>query len=240
MSSDHPVLNANDPVATAAPRIPKLKFNTSDRFIRELRHRVDAYFEKTGRPRRDCPQMYFKTATILAWFVTAYGVVWIAARAIRHAIADMRGSLQLQGRAMPTLLFVTFFLFFTSELWQLMNHLSWGRLVLVLALFAAVTVLATSARLRNEIDRVEQDLSPERLDTARAGTPLTALGPMTAAPPPALSPRQETNVLLVLVTRQLVQAAVVGLGLFAFFVVLGLIVVDHTVAVAWIGAEPQR
>jgi linoleoyl-CoA desaturase len=51
---------------------PKLKFNGSDRFLRELRRRVDAYFERTGRPRRDCPQMYFKTATILAWFFSAY------------------------------------------------------------------------------------------------------------------------------------------------------------------------
>jgi len=49
-----------------------LKFSASDRFIRELRRRVDAYFETTGRRRRDCVQMYFKTATILAWFVTAY------------------------------------------------------------------------------------------------------------------------------------------------------------------------
>jgi linoleoyl-CoA desaturase len=49
-----------------------LKFSKSDRFLQELRRRVDAYFEKTGRPRRDCPQMYFKTATILAWFISAY------------------------------------------------------------------------------------------------------------------------------------------------------------------------
>jgi linoleoyl-CoA desaturase len=50
----------------------RLKFSPSDRFLRELRRRVDAYFERTGRPRRDCPQMYFKTATILAWFLSAY------------------------------------------------------------------------------------------------------------------------------------------------------------------------
>jgi linoleoyl-CoA desaturase len=49
-----------------------LKFNGSDRFIRELRRRVDAYFEQTGKSRRDCPKMYFKTATILAWFISAY------------------------------------------------------------------------------------------------------------------------------------------------------------------------
>jgi linoleoyl-CoA desaturase len=51
---------------------PSVKFNGSDRFISELRRRVDAYFKQTGRPRRDCPQMYFKTATILAWFIAAY------------------------------------------------------------------------------------------------------------------------------------------------------------------------
>jgi linoleoyl-CoA desaturase len=52
--------------------LPKIKFSRSDRFVRELRHRVDAYFETTGRRRRDCPQMYFKTASILAWFIAAY------------------------------------------------------------------------------------------------------------------------------------------------------------------------
>src|SRR5689334_15461441 len=51
---------------------PKLKFSRSDRFIRELRRRVDAHFERTGLPKRDCPQMYFKTAVILTWFVAAY------------------------------------------------------------------------------------------------------------------------------------------------------------------------
>src|SRR5437667_749629 len=50
----------------------KLKFTASDRFIRDLRRRVDGYFEKTGHRRRDCAQMYFKTATILAWFLAAY------------------------------------------------------------------------------------------------------------------------------------------------------------------------
>jgi linoleoyl-CoA desaturase len=58
--------------AAAAVLGGKLKFNNSDRFVRELRKRVDAYFEKTGRRKRDCPSMYFKTATILAWFLSAY------------------------------------------------------------------------------------------------------------------------------------------------------------------------
>ena len=50
---------------------PRLKFTASDAFLKELRKRVDAYFERTGRPRRDCAQMYFKTASILAWFMAS-------------------------------------------------------------------------------------------------------------------------------------------------------------------------
>src|SRR5258706_9285835 len=57
----------------------KLKFSGSDRFIRELRRRVDAYFEQTGRRRRDCVQMYFKTATIIAWFAAAYFLLMFVA-----------------------------------------------------------------------------------------------------------------------------------------------------------------
>jgi hypothetical protein len=203
-----------------------------------------------GRPGASTAQVIVITGLVLiatfaaifaaAWFVTAYGIIPLATRAIGHATRDMRRGLQLQGRAMPTLLFVTFFLFFTGELWQLMNHLAWDRLVLVLLLFAAVTVLATGARLRGEIDRVEQDLSPSRLSAASAGTPLAADIPASVATPPPLTARQETNVLLVLATRQLIQAAVVGLGLFAFFVVLGLIIVDRETASTWIGGEPQR
>ena len=66
-----PSLTASESDASSS-LAPKLKFNGSDRFIRELRRRVDAYFEQTGRSRRDCPQMYFKTATILMWFAAAY------------------------------------------------------------------------------------------------------------------------------------------------------------------------
>ncbi len=51
---------------------PKVKFTSSDLFLRELKRRVDAYFSQTGRRRRDCAGMYFKTATILAWFVASY------------------------------------------------------------------------------------------------------------------------------------------------------------------------
>lgn len=74
-----PPLPAVDRPRKAARPHVKPKFNGSDTFLRELRRRVDAYFEQTGYRRRDCPSMYLKTATILLWFVAAYvGLVFFA------------------------------------------------------------------------------------------------------------------------------------------------------------------
>src|SRR5919109_141977 len=92
-------------------------------------------------------------ATLVA---TMYGLGSLLRRAFRHALHDMRNSVHLLGRALPVMLFVTLFLFFTGELWQAMNTITWWRLALVVALFAAVTVLGAAARLRDEIGRVEQ------------------------------------------------------------------------------------
>ncbi|MBC7783848.1 MAG: acyl-CoA desaturase [Burkholderiales bacterium] len=63
----------------ADPQQTRVKFSGSDRFVRELRRRVDAYFEQTGKSKRDCPQMYFKTAMILAWFFGAYALLMFVA-----------------------------------------------------------------------------------------------------------------------------------------------------------------
>ena len=55
--------------------LPKLKFASGDKFLKELKTRVDAYFERTGLRRRDCPSMYAKTAVMMAWFFGAYALM---------------------------------------------------------------------------------------------------------------------------------------------------------------------
>jgi hypothetical protein len=189
--------------------------------------------------------IFFAAAFVATLLATTYGIVTLVRRAIRRTFYDMRLSTQLLGRALPTLLFVTLFLFFTGELWQAMNRLAWWRVGLVVGLFAAITVLAAAARLREEISRVEQDLSPHRLTSACEHTPLadapieelTRDGLLRPVP---LNGRQVRNLLLMLATRQLVQAAVVGLALFTFFLVLGLLVVTPETAEQWIGSAPAH
>jgi linoleoyl-CoA desaturase len=81
-SSPDAAVISNPTVAEKSDIRAKLKFNGSDRFIRELRKQVDAYFERTGRSRRDCAQMYFKTATIMAWFFGSYFLLLFAASSL--------------------------------------------------------------------------------------------------------------------------------------------------------------
>lgn len=60
-------------------RVPagQLKFDKGHDFQRELKRRVDGYFQATGLSPRDCPQMYRKTAVILLWLAASYGLlVW--------------------------------------------------------------------------------------------------------------------------------------------------------------------
>ena len=52
-----------------------LKFVARSEFLCVLRQRVDDYFLTTGRPQRDCPQMYVKTVIIFNWFVTSYAML---------------------------------------------------------------------------------------------------------------------------------------------------------------------
>jgi linoleoyl-CoA desaturase len=52
-----------------------VKFARNDEFLKKLKSRVDAYFAETGRNPRDCWQMYFKTATIVAAFIATYIVL---------------------------------------------------------------------------------------------------------------------------------------------------------------------
>src|SRR5687767_9204058 len=59
--------------ATVAPG--ELKFAAGDAFYHMLRRRVHDHFRSTGRRPHDRPQMYVKTAVLLAWLATSYALL---------------------------------------------------------------------------------------------------------------------------------------------------------------------
>jgi linoleoyl-CoA desaturase len=67
------------PLARAKGRGASPKFGRNNVFQSELRRRVDDYFQRTGRRRRDVPTMYVKTVILLTSFVALYiGLVFFA------------------------------------------------------------------------------------------------------------------------------------------------------------------
>jgi len=188
---------------------------------------------------------FFVVVFVATRLAAIYSLGALLRRAIRSTVFDMRNSVRrLLGWALPLLLIANVFLFFTGELWQAMNALPWWRLMLVAGLFAAITILAAAYRLREEISRVEQELSPERLSAAAVGTPVAKVSTaklarsdqLRATP---LNGRQQRNLLVMLASRQLAQAGVVAVALLVFFIVLGLIVVMPETAALWIGSDPK-
>lgn len=67
------VTQTGSPVESKPP-----KFAGRGDFRRALRQRVDAYFDATNLPRRDCPSMYLKSATILGCLAATYGLLVFA------------------------------------------------------------------------------------------------------------------------------------------------------------------
>lgn len=63
-----------------------LKFGNDNAFHREIRRRVDDYFQTTGRRRRDSWQMYAKTAVIVAGFAASYVLLVFVAQTWWHGL----------------------------------------------------------------------------------------------------------------------------------------------------------
>lgn len=61
--------------SAAAAAARTVAFRGSNEFQVQLRRRVDDYFERTAKSRRDSPGMYVKAAAILLAFVTAYALL---------------------------------------------------------------------------------------------------------------------------------------------------------------------
>jgi hypothetical protein len=139
-------------------------------------------------------------------------VVWAARRLTRQ----LARSLSLLARAVPLLLFFALVLFLTTEVWQVFADRDGGTLIAVGALLVLVAVGFVLARLPREVERIERGSA-----AIRQGPPLRRM--------------QRANVGLVLLISHGLQIVVVTVAVAAFFVALGMLVIDADVLRAWIG-----
>ncbi len=177
-----------------------------------------------------------EAAAILAICVLITGmgggalISWASRLAVRNASAIGH----MASIALPVILMLVVFAFFSGEVWQMASALHWGSLALVglvIGVLAAVVVLRVSA---SEIDDDHHAPSPEQRAALLLDTPAEHLGASSGARTPLHWP-QRVNILLVMTFAQLLQALFFAALLCALLIVIGSVAVPFGIVQLWVG-----
>lgn len=175
----------------------------------------------------------FVLICLLAIWLTYLGFGSIVAWAFRFAWVQLGALGTLMSRALP-LLMLTVVVYFTGELWQLSARMTRQRLWETIGFLSAVALVFMVTTIRDEVQALREDRAGES-DAGRllAGTPFMA----PAHTRTALSRAEQINVVAVMVVSQAIQVVLFTAGLFAFFLVLGIIAIPAEVTVLWSGEQ---
>jgi hypothetical protein len=169
--------------------------------------------------------------------------VWVGAGSIlawglRKAVAELSTVGKMATKALPLLVLVVIFAFFSAEMWQVAEALPRWRLWLVVALFGVLGVLFMAARLDEELKKMIDKVANDKVDdlaTVLKNTPIAGAvtgGPIDAFP---LDRRERANITLVLFVAQLLQILVLAVLVFCVLVALGALAIDGPVIDSWVG-----
>ncbi|OXM46679.1 hypothetical protein [Amycolatopsis alba] len=161
------------------------------------------------------------------------GVGSILTWAARSAVAQIRAIGTLASRALPLLLLVVMFSFFTAELWQAVDGLNPGRLWLVIGFLVLIGAVFLASMLSDEMKELKSWTAEPGAAVLR-GTPFDDdTGPVKRRR--ALAKTERLNIALVLFFAQAVQIVAFGVLVFAFFVVFGVLILRPEVVTAFAG-----
>lgn len=157
-------------------------------------------------------------------------ISWASRLAVRNASAIGH----MASIALPVILMLVVFAFFSAEVWQVASALHWGSIALVglvVAVLAGIVVLRVSA---SEIDDDAQAPTEVQRRAMLVDTPAEH---RTAAPAAhrRLRAPQRWNILLAMTVAQLVQALFFALLLAALLIVIGSIAIPAGVVGIWLG-----
>jgi MFS family permease len=156
-------------------------------------------------------------------------ISWASRLAVRNASAIGH----MASIALPVILMLVVFAFFSAEVWQMASALHWGSIALVglvVAILAGIVVMRVSA---SEIDDEAQTPTEVQRRALLVGTPAEHRQ-STAGHQPLRAP-QRFNILLAMTFAQLVQALFFALLLAALLIVIGSIAIPVGVIEIWLG-----
>jgi hypothetical protein len=174
-------------------------------------------------------------ALVVLMLLVRIGVGSILTWAARSAFAQVRAIGTLASRALPLLLLVVMFSFFTAELWQAVDRLSPGRLWLVLGFLTVIGAVFLASMLSDEIKELRKSWTGNRGGVSLRGTPFDGTEPPLGRRP--LSRGEWLNIAMVLFLAQAAQIVAFGALVFCFFIVFGVLMVRPEVVTVFAGRE---
>jgi hypothetical protein len=155
-----------------------------------------------------------------------FGIGSILLWALRHLAGQLAVSLMLLARAVPLLLLFALVLFVNAEMWQVFGHMRDDSMIAVGILLGAVVLAFLGVRIPREVRTLEAGVAAELAADERQSAPFV----------PLRRP-QRANVGLVMLISHGLQVLVVTAAISAFFVVLGMLIIDAPTMESWIGTE---
>lgn len=157
-----------------------------------------------------------------------FGLGAILVWALRHLAGQLAVSLMLLARAVPLLLLFALVLFINAEMWQVFGHMGDDSMVAVAVLLSVVVLVFLGVRIPREVRTLEAGVAAD----------LAAAEQVPGAPAfvPLRRP-QRANVGLVMLISHGLQVLVVTAAISAFFVVLGMLIIDTQTMQSWIGTD---
>jgi hypothetical protein len=155
----------------------------------------------------------------------------------RLAVRNVSAIGHMASIALPVILMLVVFAFFSAEVWQMSSALHWGSIALIGAVVAALALIVVLRVCASEIDEIRQTLTPEERGALLTGTPIAQDGSTSAPSAPSAPLRlvQRFNVMLVMAVAQLMQAVLFAAMLWALLVLIGGIAIPVGIVELWVG-----
>jgi hypothetical protein len=179
-------------------------------------------------------------AVVAAYALIALRMHDIAGWALKRAFASLGLLFPLATRALPMLLLFVTFLFINTEVWQVTSAMDAGVLWTAVLFFGVAATGFLLARLDEELDLFDDDVTAETLLDVTADTPLAPTARLLVDEGVDLRAEaqvtglQKFNLVLALLVAQAVQVLLLAIAVFAFFVIFGVVAIDDSVISTWV------
>jgi hypothetical protein len=173
---------------------------------------------------------------------TSYGIVPMMRWVIGHGARQILALSGVLVRALPLLLLVVIVVFYTVEPFQIAHEVPTELIGVSIAFFLTLATAFAVIQVPDVVRELSDDESWAEIRARVKATPASPLvGGMPSRPrsTPNLSRKEWVNIGLVVMASEGLLVVLVGLSMFSFLVVLGLLTVPIHLATIWIGERPD-